>query len=98
MILIEGQAALRNPSGPCGAEFLSSAQAKGVLATLQDESYTRLQNVLGQWRITDDIKIIQLYGSEVLAVTLNGEGVAEADREECVQNWSNAWVFRSFCH
>ena len=31
--------------------------------------------------IADDIKIIQLYGSEALAITLNGEGVAEADRE-----------------
>ena len=31
MIFIEGQAALRNPSGPCGAEFLVSGQADGVV-------------------------------------------------------------------
>ena len=31
MILIEGQSSLRNPSGPCGAEFLLSGNCKGVL-------------------------------------------------------------------
>ena len=30
-ILIEGQAALRNPSGPCGSEFLISANVDGVI-------------------------------------------------------------------
>ena len=31
LILLEGQSSLRNPSGPCGAEFLCSAMAKGVI-------------------------------------------------------------------
>ena len=30
-ILLEGQSALRNPSGPCGSEYLLSANAKGVI-------------------------------------------------------------------
>ena len=31
LILFEGQSALRNPSGPCGSEFLLSGGAKGVI-------------------------------------------------------------------
>jgi len=31
VILIEGQSSLRNPSGPCGSEFLLAAAAAGVL-------------------------------------------------------------------
>ena len=78
LILIEGQSALRNPSGPCGAEFLSSAQAKGVILQHAPtrELYKTTDRPWPMADIADDIKIIQLYGSEVLAVTLNGEGIA----------------------
>ena len=31
LILLEGQSSLRNPSGPCGSEYLCSALAKGVI-------------------------------------------------------------------
>src|SRR5690606_30423348 len=31
IIFVEGQSALCNPSGPCGAEYLLSAQCKGVI-------------------------------------------------------------------
>ena len=31
LMLLEGQSSLRNPSGPCGSEYLCSAQAKGVI-------------------------------------------------------------------
>ena len=31
VVLIEGQSSLRNPSGPCGAELLLSADAKGAI-------------------------------------------------------------------
>src|SRR5262249_38130845 len=31
LILLEGQSALRNPSGPCGSEFLLSGGARGVI-------------------------------------------------------------------
>ena len=83
LILIEGQSALRNPSGPCGAEFLSSAQAKGVILQHAParEFYKTTDRPWPMADIADDIKIIQLYGSEVLAVTLNAEGIAMEDRE-----------------
>ena len=66
LILIEGQSALRNPSGPCGAEFLSSAQAKGVILQHAPgrELYKTTERPWPMADIADDIKIIQLYGSK----------------------------------
>lgn len=82
IMLIEGQSALRNPSGPCGAELLVSAGSRGVI----------LQHAPGReyfdgceeagYRIppvADEIRLIGLYGARVLAVTLNGKGLT-ADR------------------
>jgi uncharacterized NAD-dependent epimerase/dehydratase family protein len=74
LIVIEGQSALRNPSGPCGAELLVSAQAAAVI----------LQHAPGRphfkghpgWPfppIEEDIELVRLYGARVLALTLNGE-------------------------
>ncbi len=39
-ILIEGQAALRNPSGPCGGEFLVSCSVDGVILQHSPERNT----------------------------------------------------------
>ncbi len=77
LMLIEGQSALRNPSGPCGAELLISGGARGVI----------LQHAPGRKffdgcehlgypipPLADEIGLIGLYGSRVLAVTLNGQG------------------------
>lgn len=74
LILIEGQSSLRNPSGPCGAEFIVSGGAKGVI----------LQHVPGRQyfnhgdkvhfplpSLQDEIDLIERYGAKVLAVTLN---------------------------
>ena len=86
IMLIEGQSSLRNPSGPCGAEFLMSGGARGVV----------LQHAIGReffegyeeegFRIPpleDEIALISHYGARTLAVTVNGEHVTrdEAARE-----------------
>jgi uncharacterized NAD-dependent epimerase/dehydratase family protein len=76
LILIEGQSALRNPSGPCGAEFLLSARAQAVV----------LQHAPGRTHyegseafdckippIESEIALIRAYGSTVIAVTINDE-------------------------
>jgi uncharacterized NAD-dependent epimerase/dehydratase family protein len=75
LILIEGQSALRNPSGPCGSEFLLSGNVKGVV----------LQHAPGRRHFEDtpvplpslasEVELIRFYGAEVLAVTLNGENM-----------------------
>jgi uncharacterized NAD-dependent epimerase/dehydratase family protein len=72
LILIEGQSALQNPTGPCGSEFILCGQAKGVV----------LQHIPGREHYEDtkipirsiesEIRLIEAYGAEVLAITLNG--------------------------
>ena len=78
LILIEGQSALRNPTGPCGSEFLLSGQCHGVI----------LQHAPGRQHyegtsirippVASEIGLIQYYGARVLAITLNEEGLDDA--------------------
>jgi uncharacterized NAD-dependent epimerase/dehydratase family protein len=72
-ILLEGQSSLRNPSGPCGSEYLLSANAKAVVLQHAPgrEHFEGSEVVIGS--IQKDIDLIRLYGSEVIAITLNGE-------------------------
>lgn len=75
VILIEGQAALRNPSGPCGSEMLISGNAKHVvLVHAPKRTYYEHDPVWGA--IPDpgsEIELIRLYGSKVIAIALNTE-------------------------
>ncbi|MEO7973617.1 MAG: DUF1611 domain-containing protein [Thermoanaerobaculia bacterium] len=81
LILIEGQSALRNPSGPCGAELLLAAGASGVV----------LQHAPGRLcfdgceelglripPVEDEISLIERYGVRVLGLALNGENLDAA--------------------
>ncbi|AUD06399.1 DUF1611 domain-containing protein [Spirosoma pollinicola] len=76
VLLIEGQASLRNPSGPCGSEFLVSGNARHVVLvhapkrTYYDhiEAWGRIPSV------ESEIALIQCYGSTVIALALNTEG------------------------
>lgn len=81
LILLEGQGSLRNPSGPCGSEFLLSGDARGVI--LQHAPYrdyfVDLEEVGSRIpSVQDEIELIRHIGSETLAVTLNEEGWDEA--------------------
>jgi uncharacterized NAD-dependent epimerase/dehydratase family protein len=74
LIVIEGQSALRNPSGPCGAELLVSAGARAVL--LQHAPGRPCFKGLPGWdipRLDEEIALIQMYGARVLGITLNGD-------------------------
>lgn len=79
LILLEGQSALRNPSGPCGAELLLSAGARGVV----------LQHAPGRLcfdgceelgiripPVEDEVALLERYGVRVLGLALNGENLA----------------------
>ncbi len=73
LILLEGQSALRNPSGPCGAELLVSAQAKGVIL-IHAPGRESFEGHDGHWPIPpleEEIRLIELYGANVIAVALN---------------------------
>ncbi len=81
LILIEGQSSLRNPSGPCGTEFLISGNAKGVvLQHKPSRTYFDDNEIWG--RVPDlvsEIKLIEFYGAKVLAVTLNEGGLSSEE-------------------
>lgn len=79
VIILEGQAALRNPSGPCGSEFLVSGQVKEVV----------LQHAPGRvyysgWEhlglrlppLSEEIDLLRAYGARPLAVTLHTGGLS----------------------
>ena len=76
LILIEGQSSLRNPSGPCGSEFLKSGNVKGVI--LQHAPGRKYfdgvefpEGVIPP--VEEEIELIRMYGAETLAVTLREE-------------------------
>lgn len=81
LILLEGQSALRNPSGPCGAELMLSAGAKGVV--LQHAPGRRFFDggeAVEAWipPVEDEVELIGRYGARVLGLALNGERLDEA--------------------
>lgn len=82
LILLEGQSALRNPSGPCGAELLLAAGAAGVV--LQHAPGRLCFDGCEEYGIRippveDEVELIERYGVRVLGLALNGENVdAEA--------------------
>lgn len=82
LIIIEGQAALRNPSGPCGSEFLVSGQADGViLQYAPSRDYFKGWDHVGAKMVSlqSEIDLIAAYGVKTLAVTLNTKGLSEAE-------------------
>lgn len=84
VILLEGQSALRNPSGPCGAELLLSGGARGViLQHAPARVFFDDQEHLGHRipSLASELELIGMYGAEVLALTLNHEHLAADQRE-----------------
>jgi len=82
VMVIEGQSSLRNPSGPCGAEFLLSGGARGVVlqhAVGRDFFEGYEERGLRIPSVADEIALIKMYGARTLAVTLNGAHVSADD-------------------
>jgi len=77
LILLEGQSSLRNPSGPCGAEYLLSGNAKKVI--LIHEPKRKYFDTNPGWgeipSIASEIKLINCYGAKVIALMLNTSGL-----------------------
>lgn len=85
VIFIEGQSALLNPSGPCGAELILSAESKAVVlqhapARRYHEDQEHLENEIAP--LSKQIALIGLYGANVIGITLNDEGVAPHERDD----------------
>lgn len=80
VIFVEGQAALRNPSGPCGAEFLVSGGADAViLQAIPSREDFKGWGHLGYTlpNLQNEMALIHMYGPEVMAVTVNTQGLTE---------------------
>jgi uncharacterized NAD-dependent epimerase/dehydratase family protein len=75
LILLEGQSALRNPSGPCGSELLVSGNAKyTILVTAPKRKYYEENPAWGEIpSVQSEIQLISMYGSTVIALALNTE-------------------------
>ncbi len=75
VIFIEGQSALRNPSGPCGAEILVSGNAKHtILVHAPKRKYYEHLPAWGEIASAkSEIELIAMYGSKVIALALNTE-------------------------
>jgi uncharacterized NAD-dependent epimerase/dehydratase family protein len=78
LILLEGQSSLRNPSGPCGLEFLISGNAKQVILSHSphrkhyddDEAWGLIPSV------ASEIEIIEKFDVKVIALALNTKGLS----------------------
>jgi uncharacterized NAD-dependent epimerase/dehydratase family protein len=75
VIFLEGQSALRNPSGPCGSELVVSAGARGVIlqhapARVFFEGFE--EEELRIPPIEEEIELLRLLGARTLGLALNG--------------------------
>lgn len=76
LIVVEGQSALRNPLGPCGSEIVVSGNVKGViLQHAPFREYFDTAEDLGCClpELADEIRLMEMYGTRVIAVALNNE-------------------------
>jgi uncharacterized NAD-dependent epimerase/dehydratase family protein len=82
-IFLEGQASLRNPSGPCGLEFLISGRAKSVVLIFAPKrKYFDNEEHWGEIpTVESEIEIIEKLGSRVIALAINTE---ECTTEEAI--------------
>jgi len=84
IIFLEGQSALQNPTGPCGAEFLLSGRADGVvLQHAPGRKYFGDEPALGKIpSLETELELIRLYGSKTIAITLNTVGLTSSKADE----------------
>ncbi|AYB31352.1 DUF1611 domain-containing protein [Chryseolinea soli] len=82
IIFIEGQSALRNPSGPAGAEWIVSADADAVV--LQHNPARKQYKDMEYYpaylpAVKDEVALIKIYGAPTVAITLNTAKMTEQD-------------------
>jgi uncharacterized NAD-dependent epimerase/dehydratase family protein len=81
IIFLEGQSALRNPSGPCGLELLISGNAKYVVLLFAPKRiYFDNEAHWGKIpSVESEIAIIEQFGSKVIALAMNTEGCSNEE-------------------
>ena len=81
VIILEGQSSLRNPSGPCGLEFIISGNAtQVVLIHAPKKKYFDNDPLWGEIpSVASEIDIIEKFGATVIAVALNTSGLSKQE-------------------
>ena len=81
VIFVEGQSALRNPSGPCGSEFIISGNARHTI--LIHAPKRKYYDHLPEWgaipSVASEIDLIRDLGSTVIALALNTEDCTDTE-------------------
>lgn len=90
IIFIEGQSALRNPSGPAGAEWIVSADASAVV--LQHNPARKQYKDMEYYPAfipdtKDEIELIRIYGAPTVAITLNTAKMKESDARDYAREY-----------
>lgn len=77
IIFVEGQSSLFNPSGPCGAELLLSAQCRGVILQHSPARlyYNGQEHTGIKISLDRELAALKLYDAHVIAITLNTQGL-----------------------
>jgi uncharacterized NAD-dependent epimerase/dehydratase family protein len=90
IIFIEGQSALRNPSGPAGSEWIVSAAADAVVLqhTPARKQYKDMEFYPAYLpALKDEIALIKIYGAPTVAVTINSAKMTPSEAQAAVQQY-----------
>jgi uncharacterized NAD-dependent epimerase/dehydratase family protein len=92
IIFIEGQSALRNPSGPAGAEWIVSADADAVV--LQHNPARKQYKDMEYYpaylpSVKDEVALIKIYGAPTVAITLNTAKMTEQDARSAAAQYQS---------
>jgi uncharacterized NAD-dependent epimerase/dehydratase family protein len=90
IIFIEGQSALRNPSGPAGSEWIVSADATAVV--LQHHPPRKQYKDMDFYPAyipspKDEIELIKIYGAPTVALTLNTAKMTTEEARDCARQY-----------
>ncbi len=81
IIFLEGQSGLRNPSGPCGSEFIISADADAVILILNPER-TKFKDMedypANIPSAKEEMELIRILGAPTIGLALNTAGISAA--------------------
>ena len=79
IIFLEGQSGLRNPSGPCGSEFIISANADAVILILNPErtKFKDMEDYPDNLPTAkEEIELIRILGAPTIGLALNTAGIS----------------------
>lgn len=82
VMIMEGQSGLRNPSGPCGSEFIISGAADGVILQHSPvrEKFKGMEHYPAHIPdILDEVDLIEKLGSPVIGLSINTMQITETD-------------------